>query len=263
MTPTPEWPPEGAEVIPGAESWSADGGPHGALVLHGFTGNCLSMRPVAEALHDAGFAIEMPLLPGHGTKVEDLVDMGWEDWYAAAEAALDRLDERVDRVVVVGLSMGGSLTCMLAMDHPELAGLACINPATQVNAEMRAGVAAVLVDGGRFLPAIASDIAKPGVVESAYAETPVAPLLSLFDAAAQFTDRLDRITRPTLVLTSRQDHVVPPTDSEYLVATVAGPVEHVWLERSYHVATLDYDADEVIARVVEFATKVTTGDGRL
>jgi len=53
MTPTPDWPPEGVTVIPGAEPWSADGGPHGALVLHGFTGNCRGVRPVAEALHEA------------------------------------------------------------------------------------------------------------------------------------------------------------------------------------------------------------------
>jgi carboxylesterase len=261
MTPTPDdgWPPEGSEVVPGAEPWSADGGPHGALVLHGFTGNCHSMRPVAEALHAAGFAIEMPLLPGHGTRVEDLVETRWEDWYAAGEAALEHLDERVDRVVVVGLSMGGSLACLLAVEHPELAGLAVINPATRVDPEMRTAVEAMVADGEDFLPAIASDIAKEGVVESAYDQTPVAPLLSLFDAADHFQARLDRITSPLLVLTSRDDHVVPPTDSEHLVAAVAGPVEHVWLERSFHVATLDHDAEEVRARIVEFATKVTTG----
>jgi carboxylesterase len=261
MTPIPDaaWPPAGATVIPGAEPWSTDGGPHGALVLHGFTGNCQSMRPVAEALHDAGFAVEMPLLPGHGTQVTDLVAMGWDDWYSAAEAALDRVTRRVDRVVVAGLSMGGSLTCMLAVDHPGLAGIAVINAATRVPPEMRAAVEAVVADGGEFLPAIASDIAKDGVVESAYAETPVAPLLSLFDAAERLGSRLDEITVPTLVLTSRDDHVVPPADSEYLVARVTGPVEHVWLERSYHVATLDHDADEVRTRVVDFARKVADG----
>lgn len=261
MTPTPEvaWPPEGAAVVPGAEPWSADGGHHGALVLHGFTGNCNSMRPVAEALHGAGFAVEMPLLPGHGTQVGDLVAFGWDDWYATAEAALARLRARVDRVVVAGLSMGGSLTCRLAIDHPDLAGIAVVNPATRVDPGMRAGVEEILRSGATFIPPIASDIAKPGATESAYEETPVAPLLTLFEAAARFGHRFGEITVPALVLTSRQDHVVAPTDSEHLVATVAGPVEHVWLERSYHVATLDHDAPEVIRRIVEFATKVTSG----
>ena len=55
-------------VLPGCEPWSSPGGgPHGALVLHGFTGSPVSMRPLAEDLAEAGFAVEMPRLPGHGT----------------------------------------------------------------------------------------------------------------------------------------------------------------------------------------------------
>jgi carboxylesterase len=257
MTPTPDWPPTGASVLPGAEPWSTDGGPHGALVLHGFTGNCSGVRPVAEALHEAGFAIEMPLLPGHGTTVEDLLVTGWDDWYSAADAAFLRLAERVDRIVVSGLSMGGALTCLLAVEHPEVAGIAVVNPAIQVNDEIRATVEAVLADGSDYIPPVASDIALAGATENAYAATPVPPLLTLFDAADRFADRLDGIACPTLVLTSRQDHVVPPSDSEYLVGHVAGPVEHVWLEDSYHVATIDHDGPEVARRIVQFARKVT------
>lgn len=260
MTPTSDrrWPPEGAEVVAGAEPWSTEGGPHGALVLHGFTGNCAGVRPVAEALHGAGFAVEMPLLPGHGTKVEDLLGFGFDDWYEAAEQSLEDLADRVDRVVVVGLSMGGALTCVLALEHPEVAGIACINPATQVNDEIRATVEEMLAAGSDYIPPVGSDIALEGATENAYEATPVPPLLTMFDAAERFGSRLDRITCPTLVLTSRQDHVVPPSDSEHLVAQVAGPVEHVWLERSYHVAPIDHDGPEVARRVVEFAHRVTT-----
>lgn len=260
MTPTPEyggWPPAGATVVPGAEPWSAEGGPHGALVLHGYTGNCAGVRPVAEALHGAGFAVEMPLLPGHGTRVEDLSPTGFDDWYCAAEEALEALQDRVDRIVVAGLSMGGALTCVLAMEHPEIAGIACINPATQVNDEIRITVEAMLHEGSAFIPPVGSDIALEGATENAYELTPVPPLLTMFDAAEAFAARIDTITCPTLVLTSRQDHVVPPSDSEFLVANVAGPVEHVWLERSYHVATIDHDGPEVARRIVEFATTVT------
>ena len=257
MTPTPEWPPAGATLVAGADPWSAEGGPHGALVLHGFTGNCGSMRPVAEALHEAGFAIEMPLLPGHGTTVEDLLPTGFDDWYAAAEDALEQLQDRVDRIVVVGLSMGGALTCVLAVEHPEIAGIACINAATQVNDEIRTTVEQMLAEGNDYIPPVGSDIALEGSTENAYEATPVPPLLTMFDAADRFASRLDKITCPTLVLTSRQDHVVPPSDSEYLVSKVAGPVEHVWLENSYHVATIDHDGPEVARRVVEFAQKVT------
>jgi carboxylesterase len=71
------------DIIEGAEPWSHVGeGPHGALVVHGFTGNPGSMRGVAEALAAAGFHVEMPLLPGHGTRVEDMLPTRWADWRA-------------------------------------------------------------------------------------------------------------------------------------------------------------------------------------
>ena len=70
----------------GCEPWSAEGGSNGVLVLHGFTGNPQSMRPLAEALAAAGFTVDLPLLPGHGTALEDMVPTRFDDWSGAAEA---------------------------------------------------------------------------------------------------------------------------------------------------------------------------------
>jgi carboxylesterase len=82
-------------------------------------------------------------------------------------------------------------------------------------------------------------------------------MLSLLDALDALEAELPRIAMPSLVITSRQDHVVPPASSEYFLERVAGPVEHVWLEASYHVATLDYDAAEIERRAVAFAQRTT------
>ena len=59
-------------------------------------------------------------------------------------------------------------------------------------------------------------------------------------------------------MNSPQDHVVPPVSSDILASRVSGPVERVTLERSYHVATLDNDKEEIEARAVDFALKVTS-----
>lgn len=257
MTPTPEY--IEPAVVPGAEPWSAVGtNGHGVVVLHGFTGNPSSMRGLAEAFHAAGFSVEMPRLPGHGTTADDLMHTSWDDWSATAEATYRSLSARVDKIVVAGLSMGGSLTCWLATKHPEIAGIVCVNPATQVSPDMRAAVEGLLEAGEDRMPGIASDIADPDAEEGAYGETPLAPLLSLFAAAEQFGPHFPQITCPVLLMTSPQDHVVPPTDSDYLASTVAGPVERISLERSYHVATLDYDKDILEAAAVDFAGKVTS-----
>ncbi len=249
-------------ILPGCEAWSSPGGgPHGALVLHGFTGNPLSMRPLAEALADAGFNVEMPRLPGHGTSIEDMVHTEWDDWRAEAERSLDALAARSPegRCIVVGLSMGGALTAAVAEGHPELAGIVLINAPVAVPAEMVTAVAAMLDGGMETMESIGGDIADPASEELSYDATPLRALLTMMEAGKQVRERLGEITMPALVITSRQDHVVNPEDSNILAAEIQGPVEHLWLEKSYHVATLDYDRAEVESATVAFARQVTAG----
>jgi carboxylesterase len=248
------------EVLPGAEPFSAPGGPHGALVLHGFTGSPQSMRGLAEAFARAGFATELPRLPGHGTSVDDMLTTSFADWSAAAEAAYLDLAARCDKVVVAGLSMGGTLTAWLAIRHPEIAGIVVINgtvSAGPVDA-LREGLGQLLESGEKVLPAIGDDIADPAQTELAYDAAPVAPLLSLFDALVDLDARAGEITCPVLLCTSPQDHVVPPGSSDLFAAAVGGPVTRVSLERSFHVATLDFDKDLIEREAVAFARRVTT-----
>jgi len=247
-------------VLPGAEPFSAPGGPNGALVLHGFTGNPQSMRGLAEAFAGAGFAVELPLLPGHGTAIEDMLDTGWGDWSSAAEAAYQDLCARSERVVVAGLSMGGTLTLWLAERHPEIAGIVLVNPAAEPPADsFREMLQGILDSGNPTMPAVGNDIADPDQTELAYDSTPVAPLLSMLEAGDEIAALLGSIECPVLLMNSPQDHVVPPSSSELIAERVSGPLERVTLERSYHVATLDFDKDLVEQRVVEFALKVVAG----
>lgn len=241
-------------ILPGAEPFTADGGPTGVLVLHGFTGNPSSMRMLAEAFAAAGHTVELPRLPGHGTTVEDMLTTTWADWSSAAEAAFESLAGRTRRVVVVGLSMGGSLTCWLATRHPEIAGIVCINPAVAPRADMLEVVTAMVAAGETTMDGIGSDVADPDVAESAYPQTPLPPLVSLFEVAEEIVPDLGRISCPLLLFTSPQDHVVPPSDSDLLAASVSGPVERVSCDRSFHVATIDYDKDLIVERSLRFVS---------
>ena len=242
----------------GAEPFSAAGGAEGVLVLHGFTGNPFSMRPLAESLAKAGHSVELPLLPGHGTVVDDMVETGWEDWSTAAESAYLDLAGRCERVAVVGLSMGGTLSCWLAERHAEIVGIAVINPLVEPPTDdLVVAVQSLLDAGTSVMDGIGSDIALPDATELSYAGTPVAPLLSLFDGVRGVSAGLSSIRCPVLLFSSREDHVVPPTNGDLLAASVSGPCERVWLERSFHVATLDYDREEIEQRTVAFVGRVT------
>lgn len=246
--------------MPGAEPFSATGGPEGALVLHGFTGNPSSVRGVAERLADAGLTVELPRLPGHGTAIEDMLPLRWSDWSAAAEEAYAALASRCSRVAVVGLSMGGGLACWLAGRHPEICGLVLVNPLVMPpDDEFRRAVRELYESGTEIAPGIGSDIAMPGVTEVTYDGAPLAAALSLFEGVEEVALGLAEIHCPVLLFSSRVDHVAAPANGDLVATSVAGPCERVWLDRSYHVATLDYDRDEIEARTVAFVTGVTVG----
>ncbi len=258
-----------SRLLPGAEPFRTDGdsdgdrGQAGALVLHGFTGSPHSVRGVARALAEAGLVVHAPLLPGHGTSPDDIQATAWEDWRAAAEVAWVDLAARCDQVVVFGLSMGGTLATALATDHPEIAGIVVVNPYIDPPADsFQDLLRGLLAVGETWIPGIGSDIARPGSREVGYGGTPINGLLSLCQALDRLEPRLGRVTCPVLILTSRVDHVVPTVSSDVLADRVGGAVERVWLEHSFHAATLDFDGEEIERRTVVFATDAARRRGR-
>ncbi|WP_104524223.1 alpha/beta hydrolase [Blastococcus atacamensis] len=246
------------EVMPGAEAFEFPGGDGpdgrtGVLLVHGFTGTPMSMRPWGEHLAAEGFAVSCPLLPGHGTRWQDCNASSSDQWTAAVENALDALAARCDRVFVAGLSMGGTLATRLAQVRPaDVAGLLLINPALltqRLDAKLLPLIARLT---GSWAP-IASDIKKPGVTELAYPRLPTRAMMQLRGLWALTRADLGRVTAPVIVFHSTEDHVVEPVNSTILLAGIASAdKEEVVLENSYHVATLDNDAPMIFARSAEW-----------
>lgn len=238
--------------------WSARGhsNPRGALLLcHGFTGSPQSMRPWAQDHADRGWAVSLPLLPGHATTWQDLAATRWQEWYGHVREAALELSDRHGPIGVGGLSMGGALTLALGQD-PALRGrigaLVAVNPGMTL--PPLALAADLLAPVLATIPGIGSDVAMPGAEEEVYARTPlraVGQLRRLFRATR---DDLEAVAVPLLLATSRVDHTVPPTDSDIVAAGVSGSVERLSLPRSYHLAPLDHDAPllfETSARFLE------------
>lgn len=251
--------PRAATVDPQAAPYA--GGPDGGapvLVLHGFSGSPRSMRPWAEHLATHGFRVILPRLPGHGTSWRELNITEWQDWYAWAERALlDLAASSGRRVGVGGLSMGGALALRLAEQHPDLvAGLVLVNPVINIT-DPRIRFLRVLRHLTPSLGGIAGDVAKPGVDEGGYGRNPLHALYSQSHLWALVRRDLRRVTTPLLVYRSAQDHVADPSSVELLrTGTGADDAAFVVLHRSYHVATLDHDAETIFDGSVEHFTRL-------
>jgi carboxylesterase len=254
---------------PGAEPWSSPGigrtGHVGVLMVHGFTGNPLAIRPLGQRLAAEGYCVEVPLLPGHGTSHRDLARTRYRDWAEAVGRVLDHLVATCDRVVLVGHSLGGTIVADLASSRPDdIDGVVVINPLVSDPEQLVAKLAPVLVHVLPFLPRDMAgmptdDLARPDIEEHAYALVSSKAARSLIVQLPRIRSQLIDLTQPLLVIRSPQDHTVPAKSSLELMQLVgSGDVRELVCERSYHVPQLDYDAEEVEAAIVDFVGEFVT-----
>jgi carboxylesterase len=240
-------------LLPGAEPFEHAGGPVGVLLCHGFTGSPQTVRSWADYLAGQGLSVSLPRLPGHGTTWQDMARTGWQDWYGAVDAAFTALAARCEQTFVFGISMGGCLAFRLAeVRGSAVRGLVVVNPSLAADNKLLT-VAPVLKYVLRSVPGIASDIKKPGVKEVGYDKVPVAAAASLPGLWGITTKHLNEVTQPVLVYRSAVDHVVGPASMRVLLAGVPeGLVTVRELAESYHVATLDNDAEAIFEGSLKF-----------
>ena len=248
-------------VMPGAEPFTHAGGSTGALLCHGFTGSPQSLRPWAEYLAEAGLSVGLPRLPGHGTTWQDMARTRWQDWYAEIDRAFDELRAHSDEIFVMGLSMGGCLALRLAERRgPSVSGLVLVNPSlTGDTPLLKLAPALKLVVPS--LKGIASDIKKEGSSELGYDRVPVKAVDSLRQLWRITQSQLAEVTAPVLVYHSTDDHVVGPASLRLLRGALPR-LEVRECPDSYHVATLDNDAQAIFAGSLEFVrTHTRAGRG--
>ena len=248
-------PPSGAAD---EQPFAHDGGSVGVVLSHGFTGTPASMRPWADHLAAAGYTVRLPLLPGHGATWRETNRSRWPDWYGVVEQAYHDVAERCPIVFAAGLSMGGTLVTRLAERYPSsIAGLILVNPVygTQRFDAKFAPYISWLI---RSRPSIGGDIKKPGVDEPANDRTPIVAFASLQKLWKVTLADLDKVTAPIRMYRSVEDHVVDPLSARLLkVGATSTEVEEIMLRNSYHVATLDYDAEQIFTGSVDVIQSVT------
>jgi carboxylesterase len=236
---------------------SGPGARVGVLLSHGFTGSPASMRPFGEHLAKQGFGVAIPRLPGHATRWQELNRVRWQDWYGVLDVELKRLRGEHDVVFVGGLSMGGCLALRLAEEHgADIAGLILVNPSVQTE-DKRLAALPVLKALVPSLAGISNDIKKPGMDEIAYDRMPLKGLYQLTRLWQTTRDDLAKVTQPVLLFRSSVDHVVEASSSRRVLESISSrDVTETLLTDSYHVATLDNDAERIFTDGTAFIQRV-------
>ena len=233
------------------------------LLLHGFAGSPDSVRPLVAPLTALGVPLALPTLTGHGgPSPEALRGVAWPTWMAAANAALEELLTRAERVIVVGNSMGGLIALQLAADHP-----AVVDSVVLASAAIQ--LSSPLAPGGPLAPLaplvlaalprwpLAKRYADPSLAagDTSYVWAPMGAIGTLLDFIRCTRPRLAAVQAPALILQGRRDPVVAPASVAILLrelGTSAQQRQVVWFERSLHELFRDGEREAAVACVATF-----------
>jgi len=203
--------------------------------------------------------VSAPLLPGHGVDHHHLERSDRRAWRQAAHDALEALQARCARIVVVGQSMGGLLALELAARRPGLAGVVALAPAL-----LPARVAWLTL-----LPLPLRFIAKheerrPDLVDAervrdvwSTSHTPLRTVPEVLRLARKTAAALPGVNAPLLVVQGAHDRTVRPASARAVLDRVASvDKELLWLAGSGHIVAVDAERHTVWERVAGFIDRV-------
>jgi carboxylesterase len=237
------------------------------LMLHGFGDTPQTLEYLAHAIHAQGWTVRVPLLPGHGRKLDDFAASRAQDWIDCARAEIESLRSRYQTVSLVGLSMGGSLATILAAELPDLAALVLLAPYLSMPTRLRRaarfhhvlGLPLPYLRGGG-----GRSIRDPAEVARnlSYGFTTPRLVFELARVVERARKAAPRVSTPTLVVQSRQDHRIPPAAAERAFSLfTAGERRLIWTEGNGHIITVDYGRDAIFAAVTSWLASHTTRAG--
>ncbi|MFZ5945672.1 MAG: alpha/beta hydrolase [Bacillota bacterium] len=232
------------------EAFEFKGNEIGCLLVHGFTGSPGEMRPLGEYLHTKGYTIKGALLPGHGTKVEDLAATDWQDWYGAVEKSYHELSAKCRQVFPIGLSMGGALILHLAANNTVIGGIIPIC-APIFLAKKKAYLSPILQYFMKY--SRKKSYANSNYESFWYDQYPLSGTASLVKNLPIIKSELRRINNPALIIQSTLDKTVAPQSAQFIFDNLGSKAKELyWLNNSGHIATLDTERLKVFKLVEEF-----------
>lgn len=254
---------ENHQIIPTTEPFFFPSGATGCLLVHGFTGTPKEMRLLGEHLHQQGYTVLGIRLAGHATHIEEMMRMRYQDWLADVEDGWNLLQDCTERVVVIGLSMGGVLALNFAADF-RVAGVAALSTPYEMPNKLARTLGPLIVPVSKVLPKMSksNDLwFNPEAQKEhiSYSHHPTRPAWELSKLIKRMQARLPEIQAPALFIQSRQDDYLENSDdSEKLLAKIGSRDKKlIWVEGADHVITRDGDTTKVFGPVAEFVRRVT------
>lgn len=260
------------QIIPTAEPFflpapSTSSGQTGCLLIHGFTGTPKEMRWMGEYLNQHGLTCLGIRLAGHATRPKDMIRSRWTDWTASVEDGYSLLRNSVDKIFLIGLSMGGVLSLFMSTRleaYPEgIKGVVAISTPYHLPQEPPGWWIRFM---SYFKPFLRKDRKSPGsdwFDKGAYKDhvsyplNPVRSAVELKLLLEKMRAALPKINVPVLLIHSKDDRYVLPENLEHIYADIhVSDKTKLYVTESGHVVTRDAARHQVFEAALNFIRRV-------
>ena len=244
-------------IIKGAEPFFIEGNHIGCVLIHGLSSSPSEMRILGDFLDEKGYSVAAPLLPGHGTRPEDLMKARWEDWYRETENAVTRLRRQCTKIYLVGLSMGGLIALYGAARKLPIAGVIAMAP--PIHLENKLAYAAPILK--YFKKSVARDSSlntTNRLQRITYNEQMLHGVHELLKLRCRVKRSLADIKKPVLIVQSKDDTVCLPSGAQYVQEKLGSPLKILkWLAKSGHIVTMGPEREEMFTQMDYFMQNIT------
>lgn len=223
----------------------------GVLFIHGFTGGTFEVRPFVNYVRSkTDWLISVPTLPGHGVKLE-LGKASASTWLMEAELAIRKLAQQVDRVIVVGFSMGGLIAMYLALRY-KIDKLVLLSAAAKYISPR-----ILLADIGIMLAESIRKKYPPNTFYHLYdyklTHTPFRATLEFLRIVKTVKPYYERIQTPVCIVQGMKDGIVPFSSAVHLYEKL-GSEKKVFIKSAFgkhHICYSD-DCDKWFGKALRF-----------
>ncbi|NJN15223.1 MAG: alpha/beta fold hydrolase [Oscillochloris sp.] len=258
-----------------SEPFLFSGSNHGCLLVHGFSGKPGELHPLGIALAERGHTVFAPRLPGHYGDPAALAVINWHDWLGAVQSAYRYMLSRCTTVSLVGFSLGGALSILIAAQQPPRRLVLLATPLA-INADpwIVAGLPLARYTMPWFYPFERADFADPQVRAQILARQPDADLddpelqtylrrhIRISTGAIDELRRtlsaartaLPHVQTPVLVMHGRDDDIALPQSAQTIFRTIGSRSRQlIWWDNTAHqMLVLGPQRDAIIRQVCAF-----------
>ncbi len=238
---------------PETDSFTLRGGKTGIIITHGFGSNPSEIAEFARKLHEKGYTVMALRLPGHGTSPDHFSLVRFEDWYIAIKNAIRELNKETEEIILIGHSMGATLSLLASAFNPVSAVVTICAPI-----ELHPPFYALLPTVSNFVakwprtPSSLKKIREANV--KSYQIVPLNMVIELFNLMEVTRKFMHTVSSPALVIAAKNDKVVPMENAQRIYKTISSPIKKMWIApNSTHQVFIDkVDFDELLDQIVSF-----------